>query len=103
MLSLALEQKLHEFEAQWAAGEPPSVEEYLQDVGADSRVEMLSELVMIDAEFRLQATGDPEAVPSLLEEYFQKFPELRSDPTLAGPFADRSCRPDADACADQSR
>src|SRR5262249_9336551 len=64
------------FERAWHQGERPVIHDYLP-AGAPARAAALIELVHIDLEFRLKA-GDAARV----EEYLQRYPELRSDRTV---------------------
>jgi len=72
-----LEQRLRSFEHAWRQGSRPSIEDFLpQD--PESRSSLLIELIHSDLECALKA-GESVRV----ESYFQRFPELASDPELA--------------------
>lgn len=68
-----IEQTLLQFECAWESGSPPEIEEYLNGPCAD-RIELLTQLVMIDLEYRINA-GELAKV----ESYFERFPELQSN------------------------
>src|SRR5947209_1286769 len=72
-----IEGVLARFEDAWRQGQRPSLEEYLYEGGTEQSV-LLVELVHEDLEYRLRA-GEPVRV----EDYFQRFPQLRTDERVA--------------------
>jgi serine/threonine protein kinase len=65
------------FEDALKRGERPRIEDWLPDSGA-ARAEALPELVALKLDYRVRAGDDSSAA-----DYFARFPELRSDPTVA--------------------
>ncbi len=69
-----MEEILERFEVDWRSGRQPIIEEYLQGTGLQ-RQALLLELIHTELELRLRAQ---EA--ARVEEYRQRFTELRNDP-----------------------
>ena len=69
------------FEEAWAGGAPPEIAEFLPhaDAASPGRLELLTELVAIDLEFRWRKL--PGAAPRL-EDYAARWPELLVDGVL---------------------
>jgi serine/threonine protein kinase len=68
---------LDRFEQAWQQAPPPLLEGYLPGVGHPGRRSALVDLVHIDLEYRWKAgVGLP------VEDYLERFPELRQDPAL---------------------
>jgi serine/threonine-protein kinase len=72
-----LEGPIRRFEAAWAAGTRPAIEDYLPDC-EPTRLRVLVELVHTELEFRYRA-GETAGV----EDYFARFPELGDDDEVA--------------------
>ena len=73
-----------EFEFAWKLGQTPSVEEYLNRVDDSQRADLLTELLQIELWWR---RGDPATV----DEYRQRFPELK--PSVDAASVRRRLRP----------
>src|SRR4051812_47120331 len=70
----ARERVLRQFDRAWRHGPRPAIEDYLP-VDEDGRRTVLVELVHTDLEYRLK-----EGEPARVEEYLDRFPELRGHP-----------------------
>jgi eukaryotic-like serine/threonine-protein kinase len=62
-----------QFEQTWRQGEPPQIPDFLGQVAAELRLQLLVELVCIDLEQRLR-----KRLPVALADYFRDFPELEN-------------------------
>jgi hypothetical protein len=71
------------FEEEYKAGKQPNIADYLGIVGPEIRVQLLEELIYIEAEYRCKT----DLVPKL-GEYVSRFPELSADAARYGRLAD---------------
>lgn len=69
-----------EFESEWSQGKSPSIASYLPAADSEEYLPTLEELVCIDLEFRWKLDGDQD--PPLLENYLERFGELRETDIL---------------------
>ena len=79
-----LEEVTHRFEAAWLDGQSPEIGLYLDEASTERRV-LLTELVLIDCEFRWRMQCERP-----VEEYVRQFPELADDPAALGQLAVRA-------------
>jgi uncharacterized protein (TIGR03067 family) len=68
-LTQQLDRLCDRFEAAWAAGKPPVMEDYLAEVPETERAAVLRELVQVDVHYRRQAGEEPNP-----EAYAARFP-----------------------------
>src|SRR5262249_59576900 len=70
-LVLRLDEVCDRFEAAWAAGQNPRLEDYLGATPALHRAALLRELLLLDVHYRRQSGAAPQAA-----DYQGRFPEL---------------------------
>lgn len=76
MLSLTLEQKLECFESEWDRQSSDRLDEFIVGLTDAERLEMLSELIMIDLELRHRSGQSRLQIDQQLSEYYQRYSEL---------------------------
>jgi serine/threonine protein kinase/formylglycine-generating enzyme required for sulfatase activity len=84
-----IDQLCTRFEAAWRAGEEPSLESYLGEVGADHQPVLLAELLPLDLEYRRERGDNPTA-----QAYTARFPHL--DAVVRAAFGPRETVTGAD-------
>ncbi len=84
MLSNESEKKLERFEAEWDSGAVVRFDQWVADLAGSERDELLSELIMIDAEKRFGRGTAPSIIDAWLRDRFRQYPPLAANPLLCG-------------------
>ncbi len=78
MLPIDLEERLSQFEMDWNPGQFVELAKYLEDVEPTYRLEMVTELIMIDLEFSIHNATSRDDLRLRLLHDLDQFPELRN-------------------------